>query len=56
MGITSSMPEDELAVVMLQSALGRFLYFLASFFLFKTKVYILVDSIFVCACSRALWV
>jgi hypothetical protein len=32
-GITSSMPEDELAAVMLQSALDRFLYvFRVSFF------------------------
>jgi hypothetical protein len=37
MGITSSMPEDESAAVMLQSTLGRFLYFLRLSFFSRQK-------------------
>lgn len=54
-GILSSIPEDKVAAVMLQFALGRFSFVFKSFFPFKTKVYILVDFMFFCACSRELW-
>jgi hypothetical protein len=37
-GVTSSIPEDDLAAVMLQSALGRFFFVFTSFFLTQQDV------------------